>query len=715
MPSRLLELALRRPALTALFAWFALAIFAHAQDSAFTFRGQLEDNGAPATGTYDLRFTLFDTADGGNAVGTAVALPAVTVSAGAFAVTLDFGVVVFDGSQRFLQTEVRPVGSANYTLLSPRQPITSVPYAIRAATFNGTVTSSMLAPGSVRTEALANGAVTLAKLAGTRGTTVSADWTSTINQGMSYYFGEELARLGSDRIVAGSDGDDLGNGIVEISTFEGSLLTVITNPAPSIDMDHFGQSLATLGSDLIAVGAHGRGDGVVYLYRPDGTLVRTLTNTVPEPAGTRTSFGIWLQAVGADRLLIANIRGIAQSASAEVVFLYHINGTLLTTFTSPLGPGRRDYFGSAMSSLGSDLVAIGGQTTETVWVFHTSGTLIASIPSPEPGQASRFGSALAAGADEKLVIGAPNFGNFVGRAYLYSAHGNRLATFESPWPGSDFQFGYAAAAVTSGEFAISARTRGNFWWDLGTVTFFDPNGTAVASFDHPDPPSATTFGSDLVPLAGGRLAVGAASDWDTPGHVYVLNPPGETYVAGLVADSVRQGAIGTSHLGARAVTADKLDPSLGVWSRAGDDVFRADGRVGVGTSTLGENRLEVAGAVGATAFNTTSDRAAKQGFAAVDPSTILEKVEALPITRWSFKDQPAVPHVGPTAQDFHAAFGLGQNEKSIATVDADGVALAAIQGLNRKLEDRLREKERELEALRQALDLLRTEIEALKR
>lgn len=111
--------------------------------------------------------------------------------------------------------------------------------------------------------------------------------------------------------------------------------------------------------------------------------------------------------------------------------------------------------------------------------------------------------------------------------------------------------------------------------------------------------------------------------------------------------------------------------------------------------------LTVEGTVHAEAFNTTSDRNAKANFASVDPHEILERVNALPISRWNFRTQPGIRHVGPMAQDFHDAFGLGTDDRHIATVDADGIALAAIQGLNRKLEatiQRLEARIAELEA-----------------
>ncbi len=65
---------------------------------------------------------------------------------------------------------------------------------------------------------------------------------------------------------------------------------------------------------------------------------------------------------------------------------------------------------------------------------------------------------------------------------------------------------------------------------------------------------------------------------------------------------------------------------------------------------------------------------------------MLDKVASLPITRWNFKTDQVTEHIGPMAQDFHGLFNVGTDDKHIATVDEDGVALAAIQGLNQKIE-----------------------------
>jgi uncharacterized coiled-coil protein SlyX len=108
---------------------------------------------------------------------------------------------------------------------------------------------------------------------------------------------------------------------------------------------------------------------------------------------------------------------------------------------------------------------------------------------------------------------------------------------------------------------------------------------------------------------------------------------------------------------------------------------------GLGTRLLAmtittNGNLGIAGEVTTTAVNITSDRNAKEEFTPVNAREILDKVAALPITEWQYKTQSDARHIGPMAQDFRAAFGVGHDEKHITTVDADGVALAAIQGLN---------------------------------
>lgn len=88
-------------------------------------------------------------------------------------------------------------------------------------------------------------------------------------------------------------------------------------------------------------------------------------------------------------------------------------------------------------------------------------------------------------------------------------------------------------------------------------------------------------------------------------------------------------------------------------------------------------------------WTNNSDRSMKAAFEPIDTEAVLAKVAALPIASWSFRaEDPSIRHMGPVAQDFYAAFGLGPDDRHIPTVDADGVALAAIQGLNQALEEK---------------------------
>jgi len=92
-------------------------------------------------------------------------------------------------------------------------------------------------------------------------------------------------------------------------------------------------------------------------------------------------------------------------------------------------------------------------------------------------------------------------------------------------------------------------------------------------------------------------------------------------------------------------------------------------------------------APGGGSWTSMSDRNAKEDFRTVNAQEVLKKVTALPLTTWKYKSQDvSVRHIGPVAQDFKAAFGVGETDTGITSIDADGVALAAIQGLNQKLE-----------------------------
>jgi hypothetical protein len=110
-------------------------------------------------------------------------------------------------------------------------------------------------------------------------------------------------------------------------------------------------------------------------------------------------------------------------------------------------------------------------------------------------------------------------------------------------------------------------------------------------------------------------------------------------------------------------------------------------------------------------WTNASDRDAKENFAPVDGQEVLARLAQVPIQTWNYKaEDPSVRHLGPTAQDFYAAFGLGEDEFHISTADADGVALAAIQALY----ERSLALEAENAALRGRLDDLEARVAALE-
>ncbi len=141
----------------------------------------------------------------------------------------------------------------------------------------------------------------------------------------------------------------------------------------------------------------------------------------------------------------------------------------------------------------------------------------------------------------------------------------------------------------------------------------------------------------------------------------------------------------TQHgIGVQASTTYFRSSSRFSWYRDGvhSDTQNSAGTGGTVLMTLTGGGLTVNGT-----FVSSSDRNVKERFEPVNARDVLEKVAALPLSRWNYKDDPSQKHIGPMAQDFHAAFTVGPDDRHIATVDADGVALAAIQGLNQKLEE----------------------------
>ncbi len=156
-------------------------------------------------------------------------------------------------------------------------------------------------------------------------------------------------------------------------------------------------------------------------------------------------------------------------------------------------------------------------------------------------------------------------------------------------------------------------------------------------------------------------------------------------------------------------------------SRAYQFLARASGGF-----TLWTNAASTVGATlapGSGTWASASDRNMKTNIAGIDDGAVLEKVAGLPISRWSYRTEHGVRHVGPMAQDFYAAFGVGEDDKHITSIDEDGVALAAIKALharvrsldaeNAQLRARLASVTSSQVSMQSALQRLTAKVEAL--
>lgn len=208
------------------------------------------------------------------------------------------------------------------------------------------------------------------------------------------------------------------------------------------------------------------------------------------------------------------------------------------------------------------------------------------------------------------------------------------------------------------------------------------------------------FNSINSPCSGGTIGGGTSNVVDgcaatVPGGLFNTATGDYSFAAGNQANAIHQGAF---------VWGDSS--AIAIYSTAADQ-FTARASGGVRFFSNPEATVGVCLAPGSGSWTTLSDRNAKENFQPVNTRELLEKVSALPVTTWNYKTQDvSIRHIGPTAQDFSATFSVGESDTGISTVDEGGVALAAIKGLNQKLEETVRVKDAQISTLQKRLDKL---------
>ena len=256
-------------------------------------------------------------------------------------------------------------------------------------------------------------------------------------------------------------------------------------------------------------------------------------------------------------------------------------------------------------------------------------------------------------------------------------------------------------SFAAGSYAQATHNHSFVWSDLGSGTF---SSTADNEF------SARASGG--IRLAGDVAIEGGASSY----HHLSLNGGNSTgFLFGsypYFGDGVHLGynfyadSAGAPHVIASGGGTSRITAGYG-------EIVLAVGAVNTAPNAI---RLDAttAGVTVYGTFNNLSDRNAKQDFAPVSSSAILNAVLQLPVSEWSYKEDPKTRHVGPVAQDFHSAFNIGTDDKHIAPIDEGGVALAAIQGLNRKVEVRSEKSDDRFQRLEAENAELKRELSEIK-
>ena len=551
--------------LLTLAALLALAVVARAQGTALTYQGRLNNNGAPAHGSYDLQFTILDAPTGGSQIGSAQTASAVAVNNGLFTVTLDFGSGVFNGADRWLLLSVKTNGAASFTPLTPPQPITSTPYAITARNLSEALPSASLS-GTYANAVTLNNAANSFSGNGSNLTTLNA---SQLGSGTV-----PAAALSNAWRIGGNFGATPGTHF--LGTTDTNALEFKVNGQRALQIE-YATDTSGLGYSPNIVG--GFSGNIISNGFAGGLIAGGGASQYPNRVGG--DFGSVLGGAGN-----VAIRGTAMGMATLAA-------------------------GSASTAMGSGTKAIGQSSTAMGNATTASGLYSIAM-----------GSQTTASTDNTTAMGF-----------------RAMAIHPGAFVWADQQF---ADFASTGVNQFCLRASGGVQLSGDTKVFFGSTLSQKLNL------YGTTFG---IGIQSGtqyhRVGAGASFAW---------------YAGGVHNDNTLNAGGGTFLM--------HLD---------------------------GNGNLFTAGAV-----TPSSDRNAKENFVPVQPREMLEKVVALPLSSWNYKADTATRHVGPMAQDFYAAFDVGPDDKHIATVDADGVALAAIQGLNRKVEEkaaRIAELERRLEKL----------------
>lgn len=698
-------------------ALLALGQVVNGQGTAFTYQGQLTDNGTPANGSYDLRFTIYDGLSGGNQVGNRITNAAVPVAEGTFTVILDFGAGIFTGANRWLEIGVRTNGPAGaFTTLSPLQAFTAAPYAITAGAVTDANVSRLDVPN---TSSTATGVPTV-----TSGFITAA---TVLQSGLGYQSPPTVTVTDTNGSGAVIVATVLAGKVVALTVqnsgtgySSGATLTISSPPSNAFQTfitPNFFTGINTMTNP---------GNTFAGSFTGDGTR---LTNVDAATLEGLTTASFWQLGGNGGSAAGLNFLGTTDNQALEL----KVNSTRALRLEPNTNGAPNVIAGSPVNTVAPGVVGatISGGHSNTIAGFYATipGGYLNTAAGNYSFAAGNLANANHAGAfvwaDHSLNTG---FTSTATNQFLVRAAGGvGIGTNAPQAPFHVVGPGQVVALVDSANptgtwLSIANRSTGGGSWSLISTGNGNGEGADKLVFFT----SAASFGRMNLDASGNLALVGTLSAGGAVvGTLTATTLSATTLSAATVGIGLSNpaGALGVA-VGTGAVTVRndgnvpglvltggiapgtlRLRNALEIWP---NDAANAGGRLDVrglnGSPTItltGTN-----GTVSAVTYVQTSDRNAKENFTSVDRRQMLEKVVALPITRWTFKDDTGTAHVGPMAQDFYSAFSLGTDEKHIATVDEEGVALAALQGLNQKVEERsarIKELEARIERLERLL------------
>ncbi|MFN8595895.1 MAG: tail fiber domain-containing protein [Anaerolineae bacterium] len=635
--------------------------------SSFTYQGRLIKNGQPVSDTCGLQFYLWDAAVSGNYL-NANTYSTWPISNGLFTVQLDFGSSVFNGDERWLETLVRCTGDANYITLEPRTKLTATPYAVHSLDswiLNGNSGTS----GSGFLGTKDNAALTIGVnnapairiyphqqspniIGGYSGNTFSPTlYGQTIAGGGSFFYENRTMRE-YGTVGGGRKNQSDGYG----STIAGGIDNGARNDyavvAGGLNNQATG-SAAGIGGGFYNVAA----GYVSYVGGGDLNLAMTQNATIG---------GGYSNTITGGQLIANNTIGGG---------VFNFN----SGFAATIAGGHGNQATGEWTSLGG-----GG--------FNAASTRSATVSGGEYNVASGLRSTIGGGA-YNLAIG---YGTTIGGGGYNGSNtfgGNKAY-------GTASTIGGGYGNVTSGDAGYGTIGGGQANQITATAGTNLNIATIGGGYNNKISQGGATIGGGNSNTASAfDSTIGGGINNSVSGNAATVPGGASNQALGYASFAAGQQAVADAD--GCFVFNDNTNATRSCFG-PNRFIVRASG--GVWFFTSGNDSSGVSVAAGSGSWSSISDRNVKANFAAVDTRALVEKLAQMPISTWNYQTQDSsIRHIGPMAQDFAAAFGVGEDDTHISTVDADGVSLAAIQGLYQMIQEkdhRISQLENEVSQLR---------------